>query len=87
MSGLGEGIDKYKKMLYAGSLEHGARRADEVIILGDGASWISKFKEEYFPNAVQILDWYHADPFVIMDVQDSTCLMACHCNNKGYSVD
>lgn len=60
VSSLGEGIDKYKKMLYAMSLEHGARKAEEVIILGDGASWIHKFKDEYFPDAVQILDWYHA---------------------------
>ena len=60
VSSLGEGVDKYKKMLYAQSLEQGAKKAKEVIILGDGASWINKFKEDYFPNAVQILDWYHA---------------------------
>jgi hypothetical protein len=60
VSSLGEGADKYKKMLYAQSLEQGAKKAEEIIILGDGAAWINKFKEEYFPNAVQILDWYHA---------------------------
>ena len=60
VSSLGEGVDKYKKMLYAQCLEQGAKKAEEIIILGDGAAWINKFKEEYFPNAVQILDWYHA---------------------------
>jgi hypothetical protein len=60
VSSLGEGIDKYKKMLYTRCLEQGAKRADEVIILGDGALWINKFKEKYFSNAIQILDWYYA---------------------------
>ena len=60
VSSLGEGADKFQKMLYAQSLEQGAKKAEEVIILGDGAVWINKFKEDYFPDAVQILDWYHA---------------------------
>ncbi|MDY6934517.1 MAG: hypothetical protein SVZ03_09890 [Spirochaetota bacterium] len=25
-----------------------------------GAIWTNKFKEDYFPDADQILDWYHA---------------------------
>lgn len=60
VSSLGEDVDKFKKMLYAQCIERGAKKAEEVIILGDGAPWINKFKEEYFPDAVQILDWYHA---------------------------
>lgn len=60
VSSLGEGVDKFKKMLYALSIEHGAKKAKEVIILGDGAVWISKFKEEFFPDGIQILDWFHA---------------------------
>lgn len=60
VSNLGEEVDKFKKMLYARCIEQGAKKAEEVIILGDGAPWINKFKEEYFPDAIQILDWYHA---------------------------
>ena len=36
--------------------EHASRRA----VLGDGAIWIWKLADEYFPNALQIVDRFHA---------------------------
>jgi len=38
----------------------GVRRAEQVVVLGDGAPWIWKLTERFFGRAVQILDWYHA---------------------------
>ncbi|GIV96242.1 MAG: hypothetical protein KatS3mg057_0899 [Herpetosiphonaceae bacterium] len=32
-------------------------KADEVVVLGDGAHWIWKIADELFPQAMQILDW------------------------------
>jgi transposase len=29
------------------------------VLLSDGAAWIRNMGEELFPNAVQILDFYH----------------------------
>lgn len=60
VSSIDEGVDPFKKMLYSAAIEKGFHNAKQVIFLGDGATWLSKCKEEYFPNAVQILDWYHA---------------------------
>ena len=37
-----------------------ADRAKELIFVADGARWIWNIVDENFPNAVQILDWYHA---------------------------
>ncbi len=34
--------------------------ACELIILGDGAEWIWNLVAENFPEAIQILDWFHA---------------------------
>lgn len=31
-----------------------------VAVLGDGAAWIWSLATEYFPTAVQIVDWFHA---------------------------
>ncbi len=59
-SSIGEGVENFKKMLYATALEKGLNRARKVIVLSDGAAWISKMRDEYYPDAVQILDWYHA---------------------------
>lgn len=59
VSSIGEGVDKFKKMFYAAAIEKGLRSAKTIIFLSDGALWLRKLKEEYFPNAIQILDWYH----------------------------
>jgi hypothetical protein len=32
----------------------------EVVVLGDGAEWIWNLAAEHFPDATQIVDWYHA---------------------------
>lgn len=60
VSSVGEGVDKFKKMLYAVAKENGLYKAKQKVLICDGASWLSKMKEEYFTDAVQILDWYHA---------------------------
>ena len=60
VSSIGEGVEKFKKMLFVLAKEHGLFKSKKVIVLGDGASWISKMTNEYFPNAIKILDWYHA---------------------------
>jgi len=50
--------------LYAEALGRGLERAEEVVILGDGAHWIWELAKEHFPEAVQILDFWHASEWV-----------------------
>jgi hypothetical protein len=50
VSSIGEGVERFKKMLHALSKENGLYKADKVILLCDGASWLSKMKDEYFPR-------------------------------------
>jgi len=38
----------------------GFHKAKRQVILGDGARWIWSIADEQFPNAVQIIDLYHA---------------------------
>jgi hypothetical protein len=42
----------------------GVEQAQEVIVIGDGADWIWTLAEEHFPDATQIVDWYHASQYV-----------------------
>lgn len=37
-----------------------ADKAKELVFVCDGAPWIWKLVTQYFPDAVQIVDWYHA---------------------------
>jgi hypothetical protein len=39
--------------------QHGHHLAREVIVLGDGAAWLWLVAASQFPNATQILDYYH----------------------------
>lgn len=38
----------------------GVERAQKVVVLGDGAPWIWNLAESYFPQAVHIVDLFHA---------------------------
>jgi len=53
-------VGEFRQQLWALSCRVGIRECDEVVILGDGASWIDQTKEWLFPKARRILDYYHA---------------------------
>jgi hypothetical protein len=42
------------------ALARGVASAQRVIFLGDGAAWVGEIARTCFPQAVQILDYYHA---------------------------
>jgi len=45
----------------SGSLEPGLEpRAQQKIVMGDGAEWIGNLADQHFPSAAQIVDLYHA---------------------------
>lgn len=46
--------------IYAEAVRRGLYHAKKVVILGDAAEWIHSIKEEHFPDAIQIVDLYHA---------------------------
>jgi hypothetical protein len=50
--------------LWAEAAQRGVPQAQERVVIGDGAHWIWNLADEYFPDAVQILDWYHATEYV-----------------------
>lgn len=60
VSSLAEGVEPFKKMLFASAVKKGYHTAQNVVFLCDGAAWLAKCRNEYFPTAIQILDWYHA---------------------------
>jgi hypothetical protein len=47
-------------LLRAEALRRGIARASVVVFLGDGAAWVWELARINFPNAVCILDYYHA---------------------------
>jgi hypothetical protein len=53
------GVGEFKKHLFACALRNGYGAYGETVLLSDGATWIRNMKEELFPDAQQILDYYH----------------------------
>lgn len=47
-------------LAWATGCQRGADLADELVFVADGARWIWQLVDLLFPEAVQIVDWYHA---------------------------
>ena len=55
-----ETAEEFGSRIYAEAVRRGLKRAERVVVLGDGAVWIRNIAEEHFPGAIQIVDLYHA---------------------------
>ncbi len=52
--------EDFGKLLYALAVRSGLQRARQLVVLGDGAVWIWHLAADHFPQAVQIVDIWHA---------------------------
>jgi hypothetical protein len=52
--------EQFGRLLWATGCAVGADRARILVFICDGAIWIWNLIMLYFPNAIQIVDWYHA---------------------------
>lgn len=59
VSSLGKEVDEFKDMLNKIAIEKGSNHSGRTIFLCDGAVWLNNFKNDYYPDAIRILDWYH----------------------------
>ncbi|MGC9336281.1 MAG: ISKra4 family transposase [Anaerolineae bacterium] len=53
-------VDTFGRLVYIEAARRGLEQAAEVIILGDGAEWIWRQARKICPEAVFIVDWWHA---------------------------
>lgn len=53
------GVDALKEQLWAEAMRHGLGRANEVLIIADGAVWIWNLAGDRFAGARQRVDFYH----------------------------
>lgn len=52
--------EDFSQLVWATGFERLAQQAQELIFVADGARWIWDIVSQHFPQAVQIVDWYHA---------------------------
>lgn len=55
-----EPAEKFGWRIYGEAVRRGLEDAQRVVVLGDGADWVRNLAEMHFPEAIFILDLYHA---------------------------
>jgi hypothetical protein len=56
--------EQFGRLVWATGLQNNVDAYAEIIFVCDGAAWIWRLVEQYFPQAVQIVDWYHASQYL-----------------------
>jgi hypothetical protein len=59
-----ESSEPFGWRIYAEALRRGLLKAKKVVVLGDGAPWVKILAQMHFPEAIQIIDLYHAKEHV-----------------------
>jgi hypothetical protein len=59
-TGAVESAEEFGRRLYAEAWRRGWSRAQKQVVMGDGAEWIWNLATLHFPDAVHIVDLYHA---------------------------
>jgi hypothetical protein len=54
----------FRELVWTTGYRRCADRASEIVFVSDGAAWIWKTVEHHFPQATQIVDWYHAAQYL-----------------------
>lgn len=55
-----EPAEAFGKRIYLEAWKRGWSRAAKTVVMGDGAEWIWNIAQEHFPEALQIVDLFHA---------------------------
>jgi hypothetical protein len=63
--------EAFADLVWARGFEVGAPQADELIFIADGAVWIWNIVGRHFPQAVQIVDFYHAASYLAHVARDA----------------
>jgi len=61
--------EEFGPALWALAVAYDIPQAAEVSVTADGADWIWSLAADYFPDSVQIVDWYHAGQHVAQAAQ------------------
>lgn len=59
-----ESAELFGERIFAEALRRGCDRASQIVVIGDGAQWISNIVQTNFHGAIHIIDLYHAKEHV-----------------------
>lgn len=56
--------EQFGRLMWATGLQNQVDAYAEIVFVCDGAAWIWRLVEKYYPQAIQIVDWYHASQYL-----------------------
>ena len=59
-----EKAEQFGRLMWATGCQRLADLTPEIVFVADGAAWIWNLVSLYYPHAVQIVDWYHAEGYL-----------------------
>jgi hypothetical protein len=59
------GLEAFTDPVWARAFARGAANARQLVFIADGAVWIWRIVAQSFPQAIQIVDWYHALSYLV----------------------
>jgi len=57
--------ETFGDLVWARAFARGANVARELVFIADGAHWIWRIVDQHFPQAIQIVDWFHANSYLV----------------------
>jgi hypothetical protein len=64
-------VDAFAALVWAKAWQHGADLAKRLVFIADGSAWIWRIAQRLFPNAVHIIDWFHAASYLATIAADA----------------
>lgn len=53
-------VDQFAPAFWVVAVDHQVPLAADSVVTADGADWVWNLTADYFPDSIQIVDWYHA---------------------------
>jgi len=63
--------EEFADLVWATGFARQADQALELVFIADGAEWIWRIVSRLYPNAIQIVDWYHACTYLAAIAADA----------------
>jgi len=63
--------EPFGELVWAKAWQLGADLSPQLVIIADGATWLWQLADRLFPNAIQIVDWFHASSYLAKIAADA----------------
>jgi len=82
-----ENTDSFGQKFFLDCVSQGVLRAGKVIFIADGDRWIRRIKNDYFPDAIGVLDPWHLERSLKVTLGEEKCDLVELCMSAAFAGD